>query len=176
MKKNYISCKSVKPESRGGLLPVSTNFFRYISERVRDASAVYGDPEMRIELMRTIETYMREGVSPSDSAPCVLKLVFTLLRPEIDKAMARSASARARAKSRRGAGRSSSKPRKAGSKPVKARESKAEVGGEASDSPSSAGETAESAVSLPNRRQRRLMEQIHRRCNRSRLKPLEGKR
>lgn len=176
MKKNCISCKSAKPEPRGALLPVSTNFYRYISDRVREATAVYGDPEMRLELMLAIELYMREGVTPSESAPCVLKLMFTLLRPEIDKAMARSASARSRAKSRRGVGRSSSKSRKAGSKLVKRLGSDSGVGEESSDSSADAVDPAETDVRRPNRRQRRMMEQLMKRGNRSRLKPFEGKR
>ncbi|WP_300503516.1 hypothetical protein [uncultured Duncaniella sp.] len=48
-----------------------------------------------------INSYLHKGTIDLTICPTELALIFTILRPEIDRAMARSASARRRAASRR---------------------------------------------------------------------------
>ena len=56
---------------------------------------------LRMEAIMMINSYLHKGTIDLTDCPTELALIFTILRPEIDRAMARSASARRRAASRR---------------------------------------------------------------------------
>ena len=76
--------------------PVSQKFYTYVSGRVRESLMIIGQEEAVTETMACIDRYMADGSLPAaDSCPAVL-LTFSILRPEIDKAILRSSRARRR--------------------------------------------------------------------------------
>ena len=76
--------------------PVSQKFYTYVSGRVRESLMIIGQEEAVTETMACIDRYMADGSLPAaDSCPAVL-LTFSILRPEIDKAIQRSIRARSR--------------------------------------------------------------------------------
>lgn len=76
--------------------PVSKKFYTYVSGRVRESLMSIGQEEAVAETMACIDRYMAAGSLPAaDSCPAVL-LTFSILRPEIDKAILRSSRARRR--------------------------------------------------------------------------------
>ena len=76
--------------------PVSKKFYTYVSGRVRESLMSIGQEEAVAETMACIDRYMAAGSLPAvDSCPAVL-LIFSILRPEIDKAILRSSRARRR--------------------------------------------------------------------------------
>lgn len=83
-------------------LPVSKKFYTYICERIGAACAQQADSaQLYSDSLALIEGYMhtRELPSPAVASPALL--IFTLLLPEIDRAMTRSMIARMRALLRR---------------------------------------------------------------------------
>ncbi|MCM1355987.1 MAG: hypothetical protein NC212_06245 [Staphylococcus sp.] len=94
MKKQHSSDKTKK-----NIRPVSEKFYQSINERAIAAANVVGNPLLGVDVMMTIDTYINIGVQPSGRSGEVM-LIFTLLKPEIDKAMARSAAARNRRRHR----------------------------------------------------------------------------
>lgn len=89
------SAKQVRKTS--ALLPVSRKFYQEIMDRVRSSFAAF-DPtgEKTQAACCAIELYLLDGVEPAESVDASVRLMFALLRPEIDKAMARSFAARNR--------------------------------------------------------------------------------
>ena len=80
---------------------VSRKFYVDIDSRLRVAAACIGGGEEVYAAMKAmIDMYISEGIVVGENADERLKLVFAMLRPEIDKAMARSRMARERAKGR----------------------------------------------------------------------------
>ena len=78
-------------------LPVSQKFYNEISARIRSAFASVSPSDALAEsAICCVESYLREGLLPSGAVVESVRLMFALLRPEIDKAMARSAAARRR--------------------------------------------------------------------------------
>lgn len=79
--------------------PVSEKFYCYIHGRVRDSFTDIGVDGDAVEIMMSvIDRYMETGEEPPKEKELMfVRLLFTLLRPEIDKAMARSKKARERA-------------------------------------------------------------------------------
>ncbi|MCM1355409.1 MAG: hypothetical protein NC212_03280 [Staphylococcus sp.] len=92
MKKQQSTDKA-KKNSR----PVSEKFYQSLNERAIDAANVVGKPLLGVDVMKVVDAYINDGVQPSGHTAEVM-LVFTLLKPEIDKAMSRSAAARKRCK------------------------------------------------------------------------------
>lgn len=80
---------------------VSKKFHAYIHGRVSEACAVYGQPALAVVASGMIDVYIADGVIPSADSDAVCMMIFTILRPEIDRAIERSASARRRAALRR---------------------------------------------------------------------------
>lgn len=92
--------------------PVSKKFFSYIRERIGDACKVYaggltgddnthGSEDIFAASMAAVEAYISEGRTPEEGAPAPVRMILALLRPEIDRAAKRSASARLRAARRK---------------------------------------------------------------------------
>lgn len=78
-------------------LPVSQKFYNEISARIRSAFASVSPSDALAEsAICCVESYLRYGLLPSGAVVESVRLMFALLRPEIDKAMARSAAARRR--------------------------------------------------------------------------------
>ena len=84
-------------------LPVSTKFYSEIHSRVHDSvMAVTGNrPAEAQRVFAAIDRYITHGIAPAADADTLIVLTFSLLRPEIDKAMARSKRARQRSLRRR---------------------------------------------------------------------------
>ncbi|WP_304977087.1 hypothetical protein [Duncaniella muris] len=83
-------------------LPVSQKFYNEISARIRSSFASVSPSDALAEsAICCVESYLREGLLPSGAVVESVRLMFALLRPEIDKAMARSAAARRRRRKRK---------------------------------------------------------------------------
>lgn len=91
---------TVKTASDAGLR-VSKKFYAYVTERVTEACGLIGDVELLCKAMAAIDAYLADGIEPDSEAGTALLLIFNILRPEIDRAVSRSATARSRAASRR---------------------------------------------------------------------------
>ncbi|MCM1356305.1 MAG: hypothetical protein NC212_07865 [Staphylococcus sp.] len=92
MKKQH-STEKAKKNSR----PVSEKFYQSINERAIAAANVVGKPLLGVDIMMAVDAYINDNVQPSGHSGEIM-LIFVLLKPEIDKAMARSAAARNRRK------------------------------------------------------------------------------
>lgn len=93
-------------------LPVSRKFYAGIVERIYNSYPKISEGvTLARETRECVDAYMLSGTVPQDSIDPRVKLGFVLLRPEIDKAMARSAAARNRHR------KSSSEPSEEGKKP-----------------------------------------------------------
>ncbi|MCM1355056.1 MAG: hypothetical protein NC212_01455 [Staphylococcus sp.] len=93
--KNQHSSDKTKKNSR----PVSEKFYRSINERAIAAANIVGNPLLGVDVMMVVDAYINDGIQPSGHTTEVM-LIFTLLKPEIDKAVARSAAARNRRRRR----------------------------------------------------------------------------
>ncbi|MDE5989455.1 MAG: hypothetical protein K2H17_08660, partial [Duncaniella sp.] len=83
-------------------LSVSRKFYVETMTRVRDAmSAVNAGCQETYEMEVYISDYLRSGLQPKRELENRQLLVMMLLKPEIDKAIARSAKARSRTKKER---------------------------------------------------------------------------
>lgn len=83
--------------------PVSEKFYNEIISRITNTFHTvpyYVEPEETTDAInqtvKTIETYLLTGCEPAETAEMPVRMVFALLKPELDKAMARSAAARRR--------------------------------------------------------------------------------
>lgn len=87
--------------------PVSEKFYNEIISRITNTFHTvpyYVEPEETTDAInqtvKTIETYLLTGCEPVETAEMPVRMVFALLKPELDKAMARSAVARRRRSSK----------------------------------------------------------------------------
>lgn len=81
---------------------VSKKFYAYISGRVAAASLMSAGKERTLsDSMEAIDAYIATGMEPAPDSSTETLMIFAILRPEIDRAMARSAAARIRAAKRR---------------------------------------------------------------------------
>lgn len=81
---------------------VSKKFYAGIMERIRSAvKLTHGDSDFQAALTAMVDAYLADGREPDGDSPLTVRLVFALLRPEIDKAAARSRAARERAAKKR---------------------------------------------------------------------------
>lgn len=88
--------------TKSAQLPVSKKFYAGIMDRISEACAMLGaDAEMREAITMAVREFITHGASPDGDADQCVKLAFALLRPEIEKAIERSAAARRRALIRR---------------------------------------------------------------------------
>lgn len=95
--KNFQNTQT-KAKSTDLKSPVSKKFYTYISERVTAACAMAAHSEaMAAACMDAIDSYLADGTEPGRDVPPTVLLIFTLLRPEIDRAAKRSEAARLRA-------------------------------------------------------------------------------
>lgn len=98
------STHSHRPQKQASALsyPVSGKFLREIMQRIESVTAIVSlSPTASEKLRQAILLYLDcRAVPPTDEASEVI-LAFHLLKPEIDKAISRSETARARAAKRR---------------------------------------------------------------------------
>lgn len=94
--KSHTAKVNATPESKPKLLPVSTNFYRYILDRIKASCRMINRDEIYADAVNAIAKYLDSGIVPASDCKPELQLIFTLLRPEIDKAISRSAAARNR--------------------------------------------------------------------------------
>lgn len=99
--KNFQNTQT-KAKSTDRKSPVSKKFYTYISERVTAACAMAAHSEaMAAACMGAIDSYLADGTEPGRDVSPTLLLIFTLLRPEIDRAAKRSEAARLHAARRK---------------------------------------------------------------------------
>lgn len=89
--------KTINGKNNAALLPVSRKFYDGIAARIADSFADLGETKSEAVCL-LINDYMSDGKLPDADTDAMVRLAFSLLRPEIDKAMARSAAARSRRK------------------------------------------------------------------------------
>lgn len=81
---------------------VSRKFYNDLVDRIVEACGLLPNAgNLRMEAIMMINSYLHKKTIDLTACPPELALIFTILRPEIDRAMARSASARRRAALRR---------------------------------------------------------------------------
>lgn len=80
--------------------PVSKKFYTSVSDRVRESLTLIGREDAVAATMACVDRYMADGTQPSADTDPAVRLVFALLRAEIDKAVERSSRARSRAAKR----------------------------------------------------------------------------
>lgn len=79
-------------------LPVSKKFYAALTLRIADTCRVLPDGATLCDTLITfIGSYILSGKADMDSLSLECQIIFTLLRPEIDRAVERSAAARRRA-------------------------------------------------------------------------------
>lgn len=89
-------------QSKRTVRNVSEKFYADICRRVTEAILLTGgDEELAEAAMSVVNAYISCGIEPTDDMYVGLRLVFAVLKPEIDRAMARSRKARERARLRR---------------------------------------------------------------------------
>lgn len=150
---------------------VSKKFRAYLTERVEEACAICGSLSVA-DVISVIDSYISTGVTPDNLTGVGLALVFTILRPEIDRAVMRSAAARRRSASRR----LDAICRHLSAEVGTARHDKSAVPEASSSSDSDKSDEVDESESvlrpLLSRRERRRREQELRRQSRQRIKPL----
>lgn len=77
--------------------PVSKNFYASVTNRVRESLGLIGRTDAVEKTIACIDRYMADGTAPTAGTDTAILLTFSLLRPEIDKALQRSRRARQRA-------------------------------------------------------------------------------
>lgn len=93
----------VKPADTAATpVSVSKKFYAGIMERIRSSvEFTHGDSDFQASLTAMVDAYLADGSEPDADSPFTVRLIFALLRPEIDKAAARSRAARERAAKKR---------------------------------------------------------------------------
>lgn len=88
----------MKNQKKATVKNVSKRFYSDICIRLAEATAVVGGGETGADEMRAaVDRYIADGIVPGADEDVSVRLVFTILRPEIDKALERSRKAKARA-------------------------------------------------------------------------------
>lgn len=152
----------MKKHSSKTLRPVSRKFYTYISDRVRESMCLTGREDADDEAMACIDRYLTDGSVPSDDADPAIRLIFFLLRPEIDKAIERSSRARTR---RRAAEKSPEKSSVKTTDPAEPRNVNTDPTADSNSETATEDEEESDKPFVPrNRRERRLYEQELRRA------------
>lgn len=147
---------------------VSKKFYGYISERVAETCRLLPDVATTgREVMAIIDSYISgHKVNPEDFG-LEIRLIFTLLRPEIDRALSRSANARHRAAQRR---KDAERKEALFIENLRAMCHTAAAGKDCMKTAEPEGLTDSSPVVSPNRRQRRRELREEKRAMRQRIK------
>lgn len=88
----------MKNQKKATVKNVSKKFYSDICIRLAEAAAVVGGGETGADEMRAaVDRYIADGTVPGADEDVSVRLVFTILRPEIDKALERSRKAKTRA-------------------------------------------------------------------------------
>ena len=96
--------KESRTKKSKGVNGVSKKFYADLDNRVKGVMMVIdGGNTPYIAVKMAIDNYIFKGVEPERDALILVKIIFLLLKPEIDKAMMRSRKARERAVARRSA-------------------------------------------------------------------------
>lgn len=93
-----------KTSSKEHPLPVSRKYYTTLLASVRTALTAVGLEFLQSVVRTNLDRYLAGDYDPEQETVKEVKLIFALLRSQIDKAMARSAAARERAARRRLAG------------------------------------------------------------------------
>lgn len=97
MKNNRTSISLAAKNNRSRT--VSSKFRSYLRSRIDSACALSPETDSNV-VMTLVDAYIATGKIPATGCGLIVQMIFTLLRPEIDKAIARSEAARQRAKTR----------------------------------------------------------------------------
>ncbi|MDE5903725.1 hypothetical protein [Duncaniella sp.] len=147
-------------------LPVSRKFYSEICDRIRFSFSL-NRPSLIEEAISTVDSYITRGAEPAEYTDPSVLLMFSLLRPEIDKAIRRSQRAR------------EISSRRKSEQPAAAPTGKDEAGkltednGDTTPFESEPTEPEEEERPILNRRMRRLIRQERKRAARQRIKPLQ---
>ncbi len=82
-------------------LPISKKAYSDFSGRLRSTFEAIGFERLCEEAVNLLDAYLRGDDSCITTVDAMVKIAFSMIKPEIDKAMARSAAARERARNRR---------------------------------------------------------------------------
>lgn len=160
-------------------LPVSKKFYAALTLRIADTCRLLPDGAAICNtLIAFIGSYILSGKADMDSLTLEGQMIFTLLRPEIDRAVERSAAARRRAVIRkiREQEQTEQTDRQLIHRLRALHDSERSAGTSVSPATSSPGSGSDSAGQpepvARNRRERRRQEQARRRSSRKRILPL----
>ncbi|MDE6187329.1 MAG: hypothetical protein K2G17_04265 [Duncaniella sp.] len=93
--------KETAPTRLEAVMKVSKKFYSDIQVRIADAiNAVGASAEEHAEAVGAVDIYLGMGIEPSLNSLTV-RLIFAMLKPEIDRAIERSFKARERARKRK---------------------------------------------------------------------------
>lgn len=164
--------KSKSSSVTSGQLPVSARFYTNMLERIANSCSAINRPELYDETVGVIREYLLDGIVPDTECRTEIILIFTLLRPEIDKAKERSAAARCRKSAKSVVKETAGSRRTKIDRVTTSSEIKHQL--TVSDGIESGGldSNPEDGPRL-NRSQRRLIRQELRRAGRKRNKPLQ---
>ncbi len=102
MNKQEKSAAKPTTKSQNAPMPVSKRFYSYVEERILEACCAVGaDEAVFMAAMASIHGYILDSTVPAKETDTTVMLIFSLLRPEIDRAISRSSAARRRAAQRK---------------------------------------------------------------------------
>lgn len=94
--------KTTRNSRKTSTLGVSRKFYTEICDRINNAVKAVGGNDEDVEMAITvIRSYLIDGIEPDSRNDMKIKLIFSLLKSEIDKAAERSRKARLRAAAKR---------------------------------------------------------------------------
>lgn len=100
MKMKKSAEKTIKAAAAVRPASVSKKFYAEVEARIVAAVGAIGGCESDVRvLMSAVDAYLTDGCVPAEDSAANVRMVFMLLRSELDKAMKRSQKARERAKS-----------------------------------------------------------------------------
>lgn len=145
-------------------LPVSRKFYSEICDRIRFSFSM-NRPSLIEEAISTVNSYITCGAEPAEYTDPSVLLMFSLLRPEIDKAIRRSQRAR-EISSKRKQSTAVSTRKDRSDRPM-------DNNGDIALPKTEPTEPEEEERPILNRRMRRLIRQERKRAARQRIKPLQ---
>lgn len=148
--------KKTLPTAKPNQLPVSRKFYGELRERVYMSCAIARKGTQKAdEVMEIIDSYLAGQTMPENCADKDVMLILSLMKPEIDRAMKRSAAARGRSRKSRTSGPACR---------IENHDESASVSADAKTEPEASEDLQ--PVNRMNRRQRRRYEQEQRRLAR----------
>ncbi|MCM1076022.1 MAG: hypothetical protein NC411_01520 [Bacteroides sp.] len=164
--KNPSSLSQLTAAARRATFPVSKKFYASIVDRVTEVCSLFPSLSLSVT-MAAIDEYMVDGRIPEMASGSEIVMIFTLLRSEINRAMARSVAARSRAAHRKSAAADND-----GDKAIKMTPPTVEN----ADDETEKRMPPPASYEILSRSRRRAIEREKRRLSRRRIKPLCGKK